>query len=167
VLLAADARIGQQLLDVEQPARDPVDLVLGLTVAEEGPRDRDFRELDRQQAGRVVDGQRYLGPAEGRPLRRAGEDDVVHAAAPQGARALRPEHPGHRIDEVRLARAVRPHHDRHAGLELEHGLVGERLEASQGQRLEEHPAGSPSQNSVLIGAVGSYPRGSRSSGTLP
>ncbi len=51
VLLAADARVGQQLLDVEQPARDPVELVLGLAVAEQGARDRHFGELDRQQPG--------------------------------------------------------------------------------------------------------------------
>ena len=35
VLLAADARVGEQLLDVEQPARRAVDHVLGIAGAEE------------------------------------------------------------------------------------------------------------------------------------
>ncbi len=163
VLLAADPGVGQQLLDVEQAARHPVQLVLGVAVPEERARDRHLRELDRQEMGGVVDRQRNLGAAERRALRGAGEDDVVHAATAHGARALRAEDPRDGVDEVRLARPVRPHDHRHAGLELEHRLVGERLEAPQGQGLEEHPAGSPSQR--IRWAIGSYPRGSRASGT--
>ena len=40
-------------------------------------------------------------------LRGAREDDVVHLAAAQRARALGAEHPCHRVDEVRLPRPVR------------------------------------------------------------
>jgi hypothetical protein len=57
VLLATDPGVGQQLLDVEQPARRAVDLVLGVARPEERAGDRDLAELDRQQAGRVVDAQ--------------------------------------------------------------------------------------------------------------
>ena len=102
VLLATDAGIREQLLDVEQPARCAVDLVLGITGAEERAGDRDLAELDRQQTGRVVDAQRHLGAAERGPIGGAGEDDVVHLAAAQRARALCPEHPGDGVDEVRL-----------------------------------------------------------------
>ena len=52
VLLAADARVGEQLLDVEQAARRAVDHVLRLTGAEQHAGDRDLGELDRQQAAR-------------------------------------------------------------------------------------------------------------------
>ena len=52
VLLAADAGVGEQLLDVEQPARRAVDLVLRVTGAEQRAGDRDLAELDRQQARR-------------------------------------------------------------------------------------------------------------------
>ncbi len=52
VLLATDAGVGEQLLDVEQPARRAVDLVLGVTGAEERAGDRDLAELDRQQRRR-------------------------------------------------------------------------------------------------------------------
>ncbi len=134
VLLAADAGVGEQLLDVEQAARGAVDHVLRLTRAEERPGDRDLGELDRQQAGGVVDRERYLGPAEGGPLGGAGEDDVVHLAAAQRPGPLGAEHPGHRVDDVRLPGAVRADDDADAGLEVERRLVGEGLEALQRER---------------------------------
>ena len=85
VLLAADAGIGEQLLDVEQPARRAVDHVLRLTRAEQRAGDRDLGELDREQPRRVVDRERHLGPAERGTVGGAGEDDVVHLAAAQRA----------------------------------------------------------------------------------
>src|SRR4029450_5971215 len=78
VLLAPDAGVRQQLLDVEQPARHLVDGVLAVAAAEQGAADRALAELDRQDAGGVVDGEAALGPAERRPAGGAGEDDVVH-----------------------------------------------------------------------------------------
>ena len=140
VLLATDAGVGEQLLDVEQAARRAVDHVLRLTRAEQRAGDRDLGELDRQQPGGVVDRERHLGPAERGPIGGAGEDDVVHLAAAQRAGALRAEHPRHRVDDVRLAGAVRAHDDAHALLEIERGLVGEGLEALQRQRSQEHGA---------------------------
>ena len=70
VLLATDARVGEQLLDVEQAARRAVDHVLGVAGAEERPGDRHLGELDRQQPGGVVDRERHLGPARARAGRR-------------------------------------------------------------------------------------------------
>ena len=103
VLLATDAGVGEQLLDVEQPARRAVDLVLGVAGAEQRAGDRHLAELDRQQAGGVVDAQRHLGATERGTVGRAREDDVVHLAAAQRARPLGAEHPGDGVDEVRLA----------------------------------------------------------------
>ena len=134
VLLAADAGVGQQLLHVEQAARHAVDGVLAVAGAEQRAADRHLGELDGQQAGRVVDGEADLGPAERRALGRAGEDHVVHLLAAHGARRLRAEHPGDGVDDVRLARAVGPDDDGDARLELERGGVGEGLEALEGER---------------------------------
>jgi hypothetical protein len=131
VLLAADAGVGQQFLDVEKSTRCAVDHVLGVAGAEQRARDRDLGELDRQQPGAVVDRERHLGAAERRAVGRAGEDDVVHLGAAQCPRALGAEDPGHGVDDIRLARAVRTHDDTHAGLELERGLVGEGFETLQ------------------------------------
>ena len=146
VLLATDARVGEQLLDVEQAARRAVDHVLRVTGPEERPGDRHFRELDRQQPGGVVDGERHLGPAERGPIGGTGEDDVVHLGAAQRPRALGAEHPRDGVDDVRLARPVRPDHDTDAGFELERRLVGEGLEALQRQCLQEHAVPSPERS---------------------
>ena len=137
VLLAADAGVGEEVLDIEQPARNAVDEVLRLTGAEEHPRDRHLGELDRQQPRGVVDRERDLGPAERRPIGGSGEDDVVHLGAAQRPGALGAEHPRDRIHDVRLARPVGADDDTHPGFELECGLVREGLEALQRQRLQE------------------------------
>ncbi len=57
VLLAADARIAQQLLDVEQPARRSVDGVLAVARAEQRPGDGHLGQIDGQFPRGVVDGQ--------------------------------------------------------------------------------------------------------------
>ena len=143
VLLAADAGVGQQLLHVEQPARHVVDGVLAVAGAEQRAPDGDLGELDRQDAGRVVDREADLGPAERRARGGAGEDDVVHLLAAHGARRLRAEHPGDGVDDVRLARAVGPDDDGDARFELQRRRLGERLEALEGQALQEHGASEP------------------------
>ena len=63
VLLATDAGVAQQLLDVEQPAGCAVDGVLAVARAEQGPGDRHLGHVDRQLPRGVVDGERHLGPA--------------------------------------------------------------------------------------------------------
>ena len=138
VLLTADASVGQQLLDVEEAAWHVVDGVLAVAAAEQRSLDGHLGELDRQDAGGVVDRQADLGTAECRSARRPGEDDVVHLLAAHGRRRLGAEHPGDGIDDVRLARAVRSDDDRDARLQLERRGVGERLEALEGQRSQEH-----------------------------
>ena len=138
VLLAADAGVGEELLQVEQAARRAVDRVLRLTGAEEGAGDRHLGELDRQQVRRVVDRERDLGASERGAIGGTGEDDVVHLAAAQRPRALRAEHPRDRVDEVRLPRAVRADDHRDSGLEVEGRLLRERLEPFEGQRFQEH-----------------------------
>lgn len=141
VLLSPDASVGEQLLDVEQPAGGAVHRVLALPGPKQRPGDRHLRQVHRQPPGGVVDGERHLGTAECRPFHRPGEDDVVHLRRADHSRALRPEHPGHGVDDVRLSRAVRTHDDGDAGLELEGRGVCEGLEAPQGERLEIHGEG--------------------------
>ena len=138
VLLAAHARVAQQLLDVEQPARRPVDGVLAVARAEERAGDGDLGQVDRQLARRVVDGQRHLGPAQLGPRRGPGEDDVLHLGRAQRARPLGAEHPGHGVDHVGLAAPVGPDDHGDARLELQHGRVREGLEPLHAERLQEH-----------------------------
>ena len=138
VQLATDAGVRKKLLDVEQPARDVVDGVLALPGAEERAADAHLGEVDRQNAARVIDRQLDLGATQSRTLRRPGEDDVFHLAAAQRLRALLPQHPCDRVDEVGLAGAVGPNDDGHTGREIEHRLVGERFEAPNDEAPEKH-----------------------------
>ena len=59
-----------------------------------------------QRAVGVVDGQHDLGAAQRGAAGGAGEDDVLHLAAAQRLGALLAHHPGQRVDDVGLARAV-------------------------------------------------------------
>ena len=141
VHLAADAGVGQQFLDVEQPAGAAVDRVLGLAGPVHQPADRDLGVVDRQDAVAVVDGEQHLGPAERGAAGRAGEDDVFHLPAAERLGALLAEHPGDGVDDVALPGAVRADHTGHAGLELQGRGAREGLEAPQGQALEVHRRG--------------------------
>ena len=140
VLLAAHAAVGQQLLHVEQPAGHAVDGVLALArAAEQRAGDGDLGEPDGEDVPDELSMVRTdLGPAQRRPLGRPGEDDVFHLRGPHRARALGAQHPRHGVDDVGLAAAVGADHDRDPRLELERGRVGERLEAFEGERLQEH-----------------------------
>jgi hypothetical protein len=133
VLSAADAGVGEQLGDVQQPAGIPVEGVGRLAVARQAAGDGDPGSLDGQGPVGVVDGDRHLGPGGGWPLGRAREDDVVHLPAPQRAGPLGAEGPGHGVDHVGLARAVGSHDHGHARLELERGPLREGLEALEGE----------------------------------
>jgi len=141
VQLPAHPGVGQQLLDVEQPADGAVDGVLALPRAVQVAGDRHLAVLDGQQPGGVVDGEGDLGPAQGAAAARAGEDDVLHLAAAQGLGALLAQHPGDGVDDVGFPGAVGADDDRDPRLEVQGGLFRERLEPAQGQRLEEHAAG--------------------------
>ena len=138
VLLAADTRIGEQFLDVEQTTWNTVDRVLAVAAAKQDAADGDFGELEIEQAGRVVDREAHLGSAQRRALGGAGKDDVIHLLAPHGTRRLGTEHPRNGVDDVRLPRSVRPDHHRDARLELHHRGIGERLEPFEGQAFQEH-----------------------------
>ncbi len=138
VLLATDPGVGQQFLHVEEAARHAVDRVLRIAVAEEDARDRDLAQVDAEGAVRVVDRDAHLGAAERRALGGAGEDHVVHLLAAHRLRRLGAQHPGERVDDVRLARAVRADDDRDPGLQDHRRAVGEGLEALEVETLQEH-----------------------------
>ena len=100
VHLAADARVGEQFLDVHEPGAVPVDLVLGGTVAVHASRQRDLGVVDRQCAVGVVQGQGHLGATERLFADGAGEDDVLHLPASQRLGAVLAHHPGQGVDDV-------------------------------------------------------------------
>src|SRR5205823_4393581 len=127
VRLGADAGAKEQLGDVPQTAGHPVDEVLGLAGAKVAPGDGDLARLGERRGQPLVDAvavargrrpfevplvaleqQCHLGHAERPALAVAGEDDVLHRFAAQMLRALLAQYPADRVDDVRLAAAVRP-----------------------------------------------------------
>ncbi|KZX19958.1 hypothetical protein ACH61_02939 [Rathayibacter tanaceti] len=142
VHLATETGVAQELLNVEQPAAATVDRVLTASVAEQRAGDRHLGVLDREGPVGVVDREGDLRPAERTAGGGAREDDILHLAAAERLGALLPHHPGQRVDDVALARAVGPDDAGDARLEGERGRLSEGLEPLEGQALQVHPAAS-------------------------
>ena len=68
---------------------------------------------------RIDHGQRHLGHAQRFALAGSGKDHVLHVRPAQGLGALLAQHPTHRVQDVRLAAPVRPHH--HGNARSRHG----------------------------------------------
>ena len=132
VHLAAQSGVGEEFLDVEEPAAPAVDGVLGAARPEERAGDRHLGVLDGQGAVGVVDGERHLGAPERGPAGRPGEDDVLHPAAAERLGPLLAHDPRERVDDVGLPGPVGPDDGGDARLEVEGGCRGERLEPSHG-----------------------------------
>ena len=138
VQFLAQADLGQQFDDVREPAGGLVDRVVGRAVSRDAAHHADLRRGQRQRAVRVVEGELDLrGAARAAPVA-AGEDDVLHGRAADGSGTLLAERPDDRVGQVALAAPVGPDDHADAGLEEELGLLGERLEAFEAQRLEVH-----------------------------
>ncbi|BAW92765.1 hypothetical protein CHIBA101_0900 [Actinomyces sp. Chiba101] len=119
--LAPQARVGKELLDVQETAGGAVDLVLRTTTPEERAGDGHLGVVDGQGAVGVVDGQGDLGAPERGPRPGAGEDDVGHGAAAQVLGALLSHDPGQGVHDVGLARAVGADDGGDAGLQAQRG----------------------------------------------
>jgi hypothetical protein len=96
-------------------------------------------EGGRRGASGIVDRHRHFRHVALRAVAGAVEDDVVHArGAHRLVRGLAHD-PAQRLDQVRLAAAVRPDHAGQARLDQEVGRLDEGLEADQAQAGKLHP----------------------------
>ncbi len=136
---AAEADIREQLDQVDPANARAVDEVPALAAAMESPCERHLRE---RQVGPgavgVVEHELDLAMIDGAPPGRPCEEDVVGLLGAKLVGAQRARRPEDGVRDVRLAGAVRPHHDRDARLEVHLDLIHERLEAAQFDRLEMH-----------------------------
>jgi len=138
VLLATNARVAQEFLDVEQSTRAAVDGVFTVAITKEGSRDSDFSALNRETAVGVVECQRYFGASECGAIGRTSEDDVFHLSRAQSTSTLGPEDPSDGVDDVGLARTVGSDHGRYARFEFECGGVSEGLKTLHSEALQKH-----------------------------
>ena len=150
MLLAPEAHIGHQLLNVEESAGCTIEGVLAVPAPEKGAGDRDLGELYGQVTGSVVKGERHLSPTKRRPTGRPGKNHVIHPLGAHRAGRLRTKHPGHRVHHIRLAAAVRTNDHCHAGLKVQRYRVGERLEALEGQALQKHRSDASRRRITLM-----------------
>ena len=136
--LVADARVGEQLVNVLDAAARAVEEHFALAAAVQAARDDDFGEIDGQRAVRVVEDKRNLGDAELFARRRAGENDVFGFCGAQVSDVLLAEHPADGVGDVALAAAVRADDGRDARVKLDDDLIGKRLEAVGFETFELH-----------------------------
>ena len=126
--------VGEQQLHVARAHLAAVEAIERALLALDAA--RDFQrlvlvELRRRRAVGVVEEERHLGIVARRARVGAVEDDVVHAGGAQRLVRGLAHHPAQRLDQVRLAAAVRPDHAGQALLDLEVGRLDEGLEAEQ------------------------------------
>ena len=121
VHLAAKSGVAQQLLQVEETTRLPVDGVLTRSVAKQRATNGDFGVVDGQRTIGVVDGERHLGATQRSARGGTGKDDVFHLSAAKGLGALFTHHPGEGINDVRFSRTVGTHDAGHPFFEGKRG----------------------------------------------
>ncbi len=140
----AGGGVGEEDLHVAGAHLAAVDLVERARLALDPPRhfkDVVVVELRRGEAPAVVDGQHHLGGVAGGAVAGAGEDDVVHAGRAHVLERVLAHHPAQRLDQIRLAAAVRPDDARQARLDQEIRRLHEGLEAVNAEAGELHRAG--------------------------
>src|SRR5690606_27291333 len=143
--VAARAQAGteEQVGDVPAAAAGAVEVVAALAVAAHGALDRDLVEcgvLARYGVVGVVEDQLDRRLRDRLARARAGEDHVGQRVAAQAAGRALAHHPAHRVDDVGLAAAVRPHHAGHVGRQVQGGGVDEGLETRQLDGGQAHAA---------------------------
>ena len=100
-------------------------------------------ELGGRRALAVVDEQRHLGHVARGAVLRAGEDHVLHRRAAHALVRGLAHGPAQRLEQVRLAAAVRPDDAGQPGLDQELGGLDEGLEAEKAESGDLHVSGGP------------------------
>ena len=134
VAARAEPRAVEHVHHVPAPAPGAVQPVRGLAFAHDLAAHRDLVVRGKAAAGptvEVVEDQLHARTAHRLARPRAVEHHVRHGVAAQTARGELAHHPANRIDDVRLAAAVRSDHADDAAGELDGGGVDEGLEARE------------------------------------
>ena len=137
----AGRRVREQRLHVARAHVAAIDPELRAAAALDPPRDVDLRPFvvgRGSPAGRVVEGQQHLGHVAGRPAGGARENHLVHFRGAHLPRRVLAHHPAERLDDVRLAAAVRTDDARQARIDVDVGRIDERLETGEAQPCEFH-----------------------------
>ncbi len=135
--------VGEEDLHVAGAHLAPVDPIRGAFLALDPARDlQPLRVVERRGRRPVVvlDREHHLGAVARRTASRAREDDVVHPGGAHVLVGVLPHDPAQRLDEVRLAAAVRPDDPGQPRLNQDVRRLHERLEADDAQAGQFHGA---------------------------
>ena len=135
ISVAAEAGIHQQFCYVAQAHLFTVDVVFALAAAIVAPGDADLVRIQRQNACRVIQHERYLRKAHCPALFRAAEDNVFHFPAAQHPRLLLAHDPQKRVRQIGFAAAVGADDHGYIFFKAQPRLFGKRLEALEFQRF--------------------------------
>ena len=133
--------VGKQDLHIARAHIAAVDLVVRAFLALDASRDLDVVgtvELGWRRAFLVVEAEDNFGRVASRTIRRAAENDVIHAAAAHLLGRGLAHDPAERLHEVGLAAPVGADNTGQAGRDIKIGPVDERFEACQSQLVELH-----------------------------
>ena len=127
----ADPGSVKHVHDVAAPAPRAVQPVRRLSIARELPAYRDFvvrRKATADPPVQIVEDELDAGPAHRLARARPVEYDVGHGVAAQAPRGDFAHHPTHRVNDVRLAPAVRTDHSDHIAGKIDRRGIDEGLE---------------------------------------
>ena len=129
IALTAEAGVHQQLVDIAQARRLLVDIVFALARAVIPAGNHDLRRFDLECAVLIIQHERRLGKADGRPLLRAAENNVLHLGAAQRPGALLAHDPADGVGNIGFSAAVRADDRCDIAPELQHRFIWKGLEA--------------------------------------
>ena len=149
--------IGEQHLHVPRPHLLAVGAKGRSGIAGDPAHDLDLIGLVETRGGKafgIVDDNGHFGIAAGGARGGACEDHVLHPAAAHGRGTVLAHHPAQRLQQVRLAAAVRPHDAGQTVVDDEVRGVHEALETVEAKAGESH--GCPAAGARIVGrhAVG-------------
>ena len=135
VALRAEPRPADEIAEIFETARLPVNEIFGFAASIDAAREVDFVGVEREPALAVVERERNFRGSERGPGRRAVKDDVGHFVAAEPFRALFPQRPFNSVDYVRFARTVRTDERADAFVEFEARSIGKTFETVQFDRF--------------------------------
>ena len=139
----ANAGAQEQVRDVEQPNRSPIDEVVAVALAIETPGDLNLRVIAvvrRGEAVGVVERERDLSETMRPAPLRAAEDHVLHVFAAEAGGRLLAHAPLDGVHDIGFATAVRPDDTGDVVVEMDRRLVDEGFEANDLELLDLHDA---------------------------
>ena len=138
VSIPSQSRIHKKLVDVLEPAKGFIDIILPLAAAVHPPGNRNLRKIQRKIVIGIVQRQRDLREAQGFPGFRTRENHILHFAAAEGLDALFPHDPADGVRNVAFSGAVWSDNGGDSRIKVQVNFVGKGLKPLHFDTLQPH-----------------------------